>query len=242
MKTLRFVLPALLCIAGVVRLQAQTVDEIINKYIDAIGGKEKISGIKSLYKESDIEVMGNTASSTTYILNGKGFKMEMDFNGSKIVQCITDKGGWGVNPMMGQTSAEALPDDQVKSAQSQLAIEGPLVDYAAKGNKIELLGQEAVNGANTYKLKVTTKDNVQITINIDATTYYPLKAVSKATVSGQEIETTTTFSNYQKTDYGFVVPFAQELTLPQGITLSMKDKKVEVNKDIDPAVFEKPKS
>ena len=241
MKIFRFALVAVACMS-VLNMYAQTADEIISKYVDAIGGKDKIAGIKTLYKESDIEVMGNTASSVTNIVNGKGYKMEMDFNGSKIINCITDKGGWSLNPMMGQSSPEAMPDDQVKSTQSQLFIEGPLVNYQAKGNKVELQGQEAVNGANCFKLKVTTPEGAQITAYVDANTYLISKVITKATVSGQDVETTLVFSKYQKTDYGFVVPMSQELTLPQGITLTINDKKVEVNKEIDPAIFEKPKS
>ena len=37
------------------------------------------------------------------------------------------------------------------------------------------------------------------------------------------------------------MPFSQELTLP-GITFTIKSKKVEINKEIDPGIFEKPKS
>src|ERR1019366_7870806 len=95
MKILRFLVPAMAELLGVINVHAQTADEIIGIYVDAIGGKDKISGIKSIYKESDIEINGNSASSITYLLNKKGSKMEMDFNGSKIIQCITDKAGWG---------------------------------------------------------------------------------------------------------------------------------------------------
>jgi hypothetical protein len=60
-------------------------------------------------------------------------------------------------------------------------------------------------------------------------------------VSGQDVETTTTYSNFQKTDYGYVVPFTQELVLPLGVSTTISDKKVEINKTIDPAIFEMPK-
>ena len=52
-----------------------------------------------------MEVMGNQAPVVEQLLEGKGFKSEIDFNGSKIIQCYTDKGGWSVNPMAGATDA-----------------------------------------------------------------------------------------------------------------------------------------
>src|SRR2546425_13338282 len=129
MKTLKLALVGLTALAGI-SAKAQTADEIVAKHIEAVGGKDKISKINSIYLENSIEVMGNEAPGTTVILNGKGFKSEMDFNGQKIVQCITDKGGWTINPMAGQTSATPMPEELVKQGQDQLYIGGPLFNYA----------------------------------------------------------------------------------------------------------------
>src|SRR5882672_5166569 len=140
--------------------KAQTADEIINKYIDAIGGKEKISGIKTLYYESKLEVMGNEAASNTYMINGKAYKSETDFSGQKIIQCVTEAGGWAVNPLAGQAVPEELPKEMLKGSELQYTVPGTaFIDYAAKGNKIELQGKEKVNGTSAYKLKLTTKDS-----------------------------------------------------------------------------------
>ena len=241
MRSLRVGLLAVASALSVSMLHAQTVDELVNKHITAMGGKEKLSSIKSLYTEYDMEIMGNSAAGTTYILNGKGYRNDVDFNGQKITQVITDKGGWGVNPMMGQSGPTAMPADQVKMAQGQLDVGGPLFNYAVKGNSLELAGTEDLNGVKTYKLKMKNKDGVEGTIWLDPTTYYIVKSTNKAKVEGQEIETTVAFSNYKKTDYGFVTPTNTEITLPQGLTLNITSKKVEVNKDIDPKLFEMPK-
>ena len=91
---------------------AQNVNEIVNKHIEAIGGKDKIENMKSLYTEGVMSVMGNEAPMKITILNGKGFKSEVEFNGQKIVQTITDKGGWAINPMTGSTTAQAVPEEQ----------------------------------------------------------------------------------------------------------------------------------
>ena len=222
---------------GIVTTQAQSVDEIVGKHIQALGGKTVLNAIKSVYVESTVEIMGNEAPSTTYILNGKGYKNELDFNGTKIIQCVTDKGGWAINPMAGSTTAQAIPADQLKNYQLQLSVGGPLMDYASKGYKAELIGKDSA----AYKIRLTTTDGINIVYFVDQKTYLIDKAVNKLSMGGQDIETTAVFSDYKKTDAGYVVAYSQQVILPQ-VTLNITNKKVEVNKDVDPAIFEMPKN
>jgi len=221
---------------GIVTTQAQSVDDIVSKHIEALGGKTVLNSIKSIYVESTVEFMGNEAPSITYILNGKGYKNELDFNGTKIVQCVTDKGGWAINPMAGATTAQPIPADQLKNYQLQLHVGGPLMDYAAKGYKAELTGKDSAS----YKIRLTTPDGIDMTYFIDQKTYLINKAVSKISMGGQEIETTAVFSDYRFTN-GYSLAYSQQVILPQ-VTLNITNKKVEMNKDIDPAMFEMPKN
>lgn len=239
MKTLKTATFLLLASLSISSLKAQTVDEIVSKYVTALGGHDIISSIKTIYVESSIGIMGKDAPCTTYIINGKGYKNELDFSGTKIVQCITDKSGWAINPMAGSAEATAIPEEQVKASQTQLQVGGPLYDYAAKGNKVELLGKDTADGKTAYKLKLKT-EGVEITYFIDASTYYINKAVSKFSVNGQDVESTARFSDYRKTDFGYTMAFVQKVELPQ-FTLEITNKKVEVNKAIDPAIFDMPK-
>src|SRR3954471_4325780 len=126
MKTLIRGVLLLSATLGITSSRAQSVDDIVNKHIDALGGKSVLNSVKSIYVESTVEIMGNEAPSTTYILNGKGYRNELDFNGTKIVQCVTEQGGWAVNPMAGSTAPQAIPKDQLKTYQLQLNIGGPL--------------------------------------------------------------------------------------------------------------------
>ena len=214
--------------------QAQTVDEIVNKHIDAIGGKEKLGQLKSLYIENSLDMMGNTAPSYEYLLEGKGFKTEFEFNGMKIVNCYTDKTGWSINPMAGATDATAMADDVYKTGKDQIYFAGALVDYAAKGNKVELQGKEG----NDYKLKVIS-GSTETVYYVDASTYNISKTVTKGDMMGQSIEITTSFSDYKKTDFGVVLPYSRATDFG-GFAFSSKINKVEVNKALDPKIFDMP--
>jgi outer membrane lipoprotein-sorting protein len=236
MKKLSCIFVSFVALLLALQATAQTADEIISKHVEAIGGKEKISQIKSLFTEGTVEVMGNTNPSTTTVLNGKGFRTESEFNGSKFVQVFTEKGGWSINPMAGG-SPEAIPDDQFKAGKSQIYIGGPLFDYAGKGNTVELLGKEN----NAYKIKVTSTDKIESFYFIDAGSYYITKATRKGNMRGEDVEITFTFSNYQKTDFGYVIPFKIDTDFGGNFSLSVTVKKAEVNKEVDPSIFEMPK-
>jgi hypothetical protein len=224
-------------LAGAVSLSAQTADEIVSKYVAAIGGKDAISQVKSVSIGSSVSMMGGENPSTTTIVDGVGYKSETEINGTKIVQCFTDKGGWIVNPMAGDTSASAMPDDLYNTGKGQIFVGGPLYDYAAKGSKVELLGKEG----SAYKIKLTSKEGVESTYFIDSTSYFVTSLISKGKMQDQDVTITTRLSDYRKTELGYVVPYAIDVDLGGQFQLTIAVKKVELNKTIDPAVFTMPK-
>jgi outer membrane lipoprotein-sorting protein len=241
MKFLRVPVVALAALTIGISVNAQTVDDIVNKHTEALGGKDKLAGMKSISIEADLDIAGNQASSTTTILYGKGSLSSVDFGGQKIISSITtDKGGWSINPLAGQATAEPLPDDQLNAGKALLYPGSPLVNYAAKGNKVELAGQEDVNGVKAYKLKVTSKEGANLTFFVDPTTYYIVKSVTKLSVNGQDVEQAVNFSDYKKTDYGFVAPYTSARDLPNGMTINITVRKIEINKEVDPKIFDKP--
>lgn len=215
-----------------------TSDEVVSKYVDAIGGKDAIGQVKSLTMVTDAQVMGNDAPGTVTIVDGVGYKSETDFNGAKIVQCYNDKGGWQVNPMAGSADPAPMSDDEYKAGRDGMFVGGGLYDYAAKGSKLELVPGDA----GTYKIKLTTKDNVESTYVIDGKTFLIKSAVRKGQMQGQDVDITTSYSDYRKTDVGYVMPYQMDLDFGGQFQLSVGIKKVDLNKAIDPATFEMPKA
>lgn len=230
----------LLALVSITIAKAQTADDIIAKHIDAIGGKDKVSQITSVYIESNTNVMNMDAATKTYVVNGKGYRTESDFNGQKLVQAITDKGGWSINPFMGGTSATAMPDDEYQLRYDDLFAVDPLVNYAADSGKVELQGQEKVGDVNAYKIKYTNKFNKEVTFYIDPTTYYIIQSKAQANVQGQDVTAVTTFSNYQKTDFGVTMPNSINLDMGQ-FQLAITIQKVVTNQTVDATLFDMPK-
>jgi len=224
---------------------AQTVDEVINNHVNALGGKDKLASIQSVYLEG-VAVMQNGAeiNSKIWKVQDKLYRREISFGMGNMVVLATDKKGWRSNPQNGG-AFEALPDDAVKNMQAEMDCSGPLVNYAAKGHKAELLGREDINGTSCYKIKLTLKTGQEITYFVDPTTWYVVRESRKGGGmmmgggrrggAGADTEVKIDYSNYKKTDDGFIIPMT---VTPVGMGGSMNIEKVEVNKPVDAALYQ----
>lgn len=237
-KTFFFVALAL---ATSVSVFAQTVDEIVNKNIIALGGKEKLNSLKSLKMDATIALQGMEVPSTTVALNNVGFRSDFTVQGLKGTQVVTKAEGWSFMPFMGQDKPVTSPADEVKQAQSSLDLAGPLVDYAKKGNKVELAGKEAVEGKNAIKLKVSLLDGSEMDYYIDPVTGYTLKTVVRRKMNGQQGEVSVVMSDYKKTADGYTFPYTLNQVITGGPGLMViKVTNIETNKPVDESIFEMP--
>jgi hypothetical protein len=216
---------------------ALTADDIVNKHVAAIGGKDVLSKVKTESLEGTFSMMGTENPTNITIVDGVGYKSEVEFNGAKIVQCFTDKGGWMINPMAGAATATPMPDDAYNIGKDQIYVGDPLYNYADKGSKVELLSKDGT----AYKIKLTTKEKVEQTYLIDSTTFLVTSVASKGKMQDQDVDITTKLSDYRKTDLGLTEPYAIDVDLGGQFQISIPIKKVELNKTIDPAVFAMPK-
>src|SRR6266550_1118993 len=102
-------------------------------------------------------------------------RMELQFNGQTAIQVNDGANGWKLRPFLNRRVVEPYTTDEMKSESMQSDLDGFLVDYAAKGTKIELAGMEKVEDHDTYKLKLTMKSGQSIHVWIDAQTYLEAK-------------------------------------------------------------------
>jgi hypothetical protein len=241
MKKIRLFLSVIVVLSSASMVSSQTAEEIISNYLNAIGGVDRISQIASVNMEGIMEVMGSQGSVKTTIVNGKGFRQDVDVSGTQVVMCFTDTMGWQINPMAGIYSAEYLPYNQYISGRDQIFAGGPFViDYATKGYKLNLTGQEMAGGVNAYRINVMSPENFETSYFFDPETWYLIKLVQKIEMMGQTMEVASNLSNYQTPENGYAMPFTMETDYGGQFFLTAKINKVEINPPVDVSVFVKP--
>lgn len=213
--------------------QAQTVDEVLDKYINAIGGKEKLLALKTVKMDGSLNVQGFDVGVVTTISHGVGSRTDISVPGmGEGYQIMTPTKGWSFMPFQGQTAPEEVGEDMVKAGQNSLDLQSPFLNYKEKGNSVELLGKEKAEGKDCYKVKLTNKFGKITTVFIDSATNYRIKSVSKATVNGEEMDVETVYSDFRKNAEGYVFAYSQ--TSPRGTIVYSS---IEVNKPVDVTIF-----
>lgn len=219
--------------------QAQTVDDIVEKYTRAIGGKEKASAVVSVATKGITERNGNEIVIQTTRVQGKLFRNEINFGMGTMVTIVTPEKGWRSNPRNGG-AMEEMNADQLKNQQSNLECISPLFDYAAKGHKAELIGKDSANGTACFKIKLTTKEGKEINFWIDAGTFLINQSSQKNTTPRGETEVISTFSDYKAVE-GVLFPFASEQKIVGGQGGfgggAIVFETIEVNKPVDPKLY-----
>ena len=243
----------------------QTADAIIAKYIDALGGKDKLMSIHSVYQEG-VAIMqnGNEVDSKTWKVQGQLYRQEISFGMGNVVIIATPKAGWSSNPRNGGTFKEMTPE-QLQAAQVQMDPAGPLLDYAAKGSKAELLGKDTVNGTECWLVDLTLSNGHEIKYSFDEKTGYILRESVKGSgmmgggrrggggagngaagagagpggnaPAGGNGFFNIDYNDYQKTADGYIFPMT---IIAGGYGAKTSVEKLEVNKTVDVAALSKP--
>jgi len=168
-------------------------------------------------------------------------RVEIQFAGKTAVQVYDGAHGWKLRPFLNRDDVEPFTAEEAKSETEKDGIEGPLVDYAAKGTKVELEKVEAVEGRDAYKLKLTMKNGKVQHIWIDAQSFLDVKIDGVPRRMDGKMRTVWIYQrDFRKVD-GLMMPFVLE-TAVDGFpgTHKMLIEKVAVNPKLDDARFSKP--
>ena len=101
-------------------------------------------------------------------------RYELEFAGTTAVQVYDGQQGWKLRPYLNRDDVEPFSAEELKG-EADRDFEGPLLDYQAKGTKVELQGVEAVNGHPAYKLKLTLRSGTEQHVWIDAQSFLDVK-------------------------------------------------------------------
>jgi outer membrane lipoprotein-sorting protein len=231
-----------LCATALVGLSAfgQTADELIEKNIKAHGGAEKLKTVKSVKMTGKMKMGPMEAPFVIQKSRPEMVRMDFTVQGMTGTQAYDGKTGWLVMPFMGKKDPEKMSDDQLKDIKDEADFDGPMMDYKAKGNKVEYLGKGDVQGTPAYKLKVTTKEGTESVVYLDADSYLEIKSESKRKVQGQEIEAESNIGNYKEVD-GMLFPTQIDMHAKgkEGGQTIIIDK-IELNPTLDAASFAMP--
>lgn len=218
-----------------------TVDEILAKNAEAKGGIDKLRALNSIRFTGKM-TLGGGMEAPIVMSKKRPEMMRMDFTvqGMTGSQAYDGTGGWMLMPFMGKKDAEPMSGDMLKEVKDMADFDGPFIDYAKKGYKVELLGKGEVEGTAAYKIKMT-RDGQDTVVYIDADSFLDIKAEAKRKMQGQEVEGETTYGNYQEFG-GLLFPMSIEMKakgMPAGQTITIE--KVELNPSLADDAFKMPK-
>ena len=221
----------------------QTADELVDKNIQAKGGMEKIKAIKSVRMTGKLNGGGGfTAAITQENQRPNLARDTFSLQGMTAITAYDGSAGWRIQPFGGHKDPEWIGEDGMHGVIREADFDGPLVDYKEKGNTIEYLGHDIVDGDDALRLKVTLKNGDIIYYFLDPDTFLEIREEVQEFIRGSVRESVTEMGSYKPVD-GVMFPFSisqGSKENPSESTVTMQ--KIEVNVPIDAADFAVPAS
>lgn len=218
----------------------QSTDEVLERHYDAIGGADAWKSIRSVKATGTVSLMGGQIQAPFTMMQKRPAKsrFEMTMQGVELVQAYDGQTAWMKAPMLGSPEPQQLPADISSQMAEQADLDGALVGWKEAGHDVELVGTEAVEGREAYKLEVTLKTGEVTHYYLDAETYLPVKWVAQRNVQGQPSEFVTSLGDYRNVG-GLMMPFSIEVDSPMG-PQSLTFESFDVNVPLDDGLFVMP--
>lgn len=223
---------------------SQTADDLVNKNIEARGGMEKIKAIQTIRTTArQVSPGGLTISLIEENKRPNLVRTAFSLQGMTGVEAYDGTAGWRLSPFGGRKDPQLLGEDDMRDLLIDSDFDGPLVDYKAKGNTVEYMGHDTVDGDDALRLKVTLKDGDIIYYYLDPDAYLVIREERQEFIRGSVREHASEMGSY-KPIAGVMYPFS--------ITSGPKDdptswstitvNKVEVNTPLENSDFALPAS
>jgi hypothetical protein len=223
-----------------------TAAEVADRNVAARGGLQAWRAVSTLTLSGEMDAGGKEDVKLPFTLQLKRphkSRLELRFQDQTALQTWDGAKGWKLRPFLNRNDVDAFTAAEAKQAASSDELDGPLVDYARKGTKLELLGSEAVAGKTAYKLRLTKSDGQKRLLWIDAQSFLELQIEGEPRkLDGRMHKVNVVYGDFKSVS-GLMVPYSLE-TVVQGVktTRKMTIKSVAVNKPLDDALFSKPQA
>jgi hypothetical protein len=218
--------------------------QIIDKNIAARGGLTAWRSVQTLTMEGTLDAGGKDNHELPFVMKLKRShksRLEITFKDQASVQVYDGAKGWKVRPFLNRNEVEPFTAAEASSAAATDELDGPLVDYAAKGTQVALVGKEPVEGHSAYKLKLTGHNGEQRNLWIDAGSFLELKIDGKPRMLDGKMHKVAIYYRDYKTEHGLVTPHLLE-TAVEGVkqTHKIQVSRVAVNEALSDSLFQKP--
>ncbi len=249
MKKLNYLLLTAFALLISTSFNAQTVDEIIENYIENTGGAENWQKVKSIKMNMSINQMGMDIPIEQYSSAERTYT-KISLQGQEIMQGVFDgKTLWSTNFM--SMKAEKSDQEDVDNVKNELGeFPDPFLNYKEKGFSVELIGTETVDGSDAFKVKLTKKPmlvdgnevpNVSI-YYFDSENFIPIMVHEEVmTGPGKGMIMESKMSDYQEVE-GLYLPFSMTQGVKDQPGQPITINSIELNPMVDDSEFEFPEA
>jgi len=214
---------------------AQSLEEIVKKNFLA-QGYDKLQDATSIYIEGKTVQMGTELPMIMQMKKGGKVKVTMTFNGMDIVTAFDGQKGWMINPMTGSDTPVEIPAEQLGEIKKNDIYRSQLQEFMSSG-KLQLSGEEDVDGKPAYKMMATQETGSPIYFYVDKGSFLLVKTSVTVNAMGQEMTVDSYVKEYTEIG-GFKFQKYSTTFLNGQESGSVTFDKIELNKDIDDSIFE----
>ena len=203
-----------------------TVDQVLNKYVEAIGGKENILKVKDKTTKMTGAMQGMNITMTQSQKAPNKMHQLVDFGVGQ--QIMVFDGEKGKISAMGQE--QTMPAEQIE--QMKLGSLYAMLEYAERGVKTELAGMETINNKDAYRVTLTYPSGKKGTNYYDVTTGLLIRQIAEQGGGVQTVD----FDDYREVQ-GVKYAYKMSVGTPNG-TIDLITSSVEVNTGLADSLFE----